>query len=132
MRYNRATQIESAHSLCPNTRLIVSGYSQGGQIVHNAIGLLPANIGSWISKVVIFGDPGMSPPLSPSPLLSLYRWRMTLMKIDDGVALPNVAASKVDTYCHAGDNICVNGDLILVPHLTYAENAAAAAAFVVG
>ncbi len=41
-----------------------------------------------------------------------------------------MAASKVDVYCHAGDNICVNGDLILIPHLTYAENAAAAAAFV--
>ena len=57
---------------------------------------------------------------------------LMLMKTDDGKALPNVAASKVDTYCHDGDNICVNGDLILLPHLTYAENAAAAAAFVVG
>lgn len=102
-----ASEIQSAHSLCPNTKLVVSGYSQGGQIVHNAIGLLPASVASWISKVVIFGDP------------------------DNGKALPNVAASKVDTYCHAGDNICVNGDLILVPHLTYGENAAAAAAFVV-
>ncbi|KAE8453571.1 hypothetical protein EG329_010432 [Mollisiaceae sp. DMI_Dod_QoI] len=101
-----ATQIQAAQSACPNTKLIASGYSQGGQIVHNAIGLLPASVASWISKVVIFGDP------------------------DDGTALPNVAASKVDVYCHAGDNICVNGDLILIPHLTYAENAAAAAAFV--
>jgi len=102
-----ASQIESAHSLCPNTKLVLGGYSQGGQIVHNAVALLPANVASWISKVVIFGDP------------------------DDGKALPNVAANKVDTYCHAGDDICLNGDLILVPHLTYAENAAAAAAFVV-
>lgn len=101
-----ATQIESAYAACPNTKLVASGYSQGGQIVHNAIGLLPATVASWISKVVIFGDP------------------------DDGVALPNVAASKVDVYCHDGDNICVDGDLILVPHLTYAEDAAAAAAFV--
>jgi len=51
--------------------------------------------------------------------------------VDDGQALLNVASSKVDTYCHAGDDICLNGDLVLVPHLTYAENAAAAAAFVV-
>ncbi|KUJ23206.1 carbohydrate esterase family 5 protein, partial [Mollisia scopiformis] len=104
-----ATQIESAYSLCPNTKLIASGYSQGGQIIHNAIGELPADVASWISKVVIFGDP----------------------ETDDGQALPNVDASKVDTYCHVGDDICLNGDLILPPHLTYAENAAAAAAFVV-
>jgi len=62
---------------------------------------------SAVSKVVIFGDP------------------------DDGKALPNVAASKVDVYCHVGDNICVNGDLILPAHLTYGINAEAAAAFVV-
>jgi cutinase len=37
----------------------------------------------------------------------------------------------VDVYCGADDNICVNGDLILPAHLIYAENAAAAAAFVV-
>ena len=49
---------------------------------------------------------------------------------DDGQAIPNVPASKVDTYCHAGDNICVNGDLILPAHLTYAENVAAAATFI--
>lgn len=50
--------------------------------------------------------------------------------VDNGQALANIPASKVDVYCHAGDNICVNGDLILPAHLTYAVNAAAAAAFV--
>lgn len=40
-------------------------------------------------------------------------------------------ASKVDTICHTGDNICEAGDIILPAHLTYGENAAAAAAFVV-
>lgn len=101
-----AAQITAAYNACPNTKLVASGYSQGGQIVHNAIGLLPATVASWISKVVIFGDP------------------------DDGTPLPNVASSKVDVYCHTGDNICVNGDLILPAHLTYAINAAAAATFV--
>jgi len=102
-----AVQIEAAYKACPNTKLVASGYSQGGQIVHNAIGLLPATVAAWISKVVIFGDP------------------------DDGQALPNVPASKVDVYCHVGDDICLNGDLILPAHLTYAINAEAAAAFVV-
>jgi hypothetical protein len=41
-----------------------------------------------------------------------------------------VATSKIDVYCHTGDDICLNGDLILPAHLTYGENAAAAAAFV--
>lgn len=56
----RALQIEAALAQCPSTKLVASGYSQGGQIVHNAIGLLPAATAAWISKVVIFGDPGTS------------------------------------------------------------------------
>ncbi len=44
---NRAVQIEAAHKACPNTKLVASGYSQGGQIVHNAIGFLPAAVASW-------------------------------------------------------------------------------------
>jgi hypothetical protein len=57
---HRAKQIQQAYAACPNTKLIVSGYSQGGQIVHNAAAQLPANVGQWISSAVIFGDPGMS------------------------------------------------------------------------
>jgi cutinase len=59
-------QIRQAYQTCPKTKVIAAGYSQGGQIVHNAIGLLDAVTASWISKVVIFGDPGMHPARFPS------------------------------------------------------------------
>ncbi|KAF4633673.1 hypothetical protein G7Y89_g4441 [Cudoniella acicularis] len=88
-----ATQIKAAKAACPNTKLIVSGYSQGGQIVHNAAALLPAATAEWISKVVIFGDP------------------------DNGKPVTNVASANVKIFCSAADNICVNGDLILPAHL---------------
>lgn len=52
-----------------------------------------------------------------------------MVRTDDGQAIPNVASSKVYTACHDGDDICDNGVLILVPHLTYAQNVAAAAAW---
>lgn len=55
----RANQIEAAYAQCPNTKLVASGYSQGGQLVHNAAALLPTAVANWISSVVIFGDPGM-------------------------------------------------------------------------
>jgi cutinase len=44
---------------CPNTKLVVSGYSQGGQLVHNAMAQLPPAMAANVSKVVIFGDPSM-------------------------------------------------------------------------
>lgn len=49
---------------CPSTKVVVSGYSQGGQVVHNAAKLLPASTMAKVSSVVIFGDPGKL-PLSP-------------------------------------------------------------------
>lgn len=54
-----------------------------------------------------------------------------LTTADDGQAIPNVDSSKVDTYCHDGDNICQNGLLILPAHLTYAEDVSSAAQFAV-
>lgn len=47
----------AAKSRCPNTKLIASGYSQGCQIVHHAISQLDATTASWISSVLLFGDP---------------------------------------------------------------------------
>lgn len=102
-----ATQIQQAYTQCPNTKLIAAGYSQGGQLVHNAAAQLPAAVGQWISSAVIFGDP------------------------DDGTPVANVPASKTDVYCAATDNICVNGDLILPAHLLYAKDVQAAANFIV-
>ena len=97
----------SALAACPSTKLVMSGYSQGGQLVHNAAKLLPTATVEQISSVVIFGDP------------------------DNGQEVQGVPSSKTLVVCHDGDNICQHGDLILLPHLTYAEDADTAAAFVV-
>jgi cutinase len=86
----------------------MAGYSQGGQLVHNAASQLPAATMAQVSSVVIFGDP------------------------DDGEAVAGASAAKTLVVCHTGDNICQHGDLILVPHLTYSDAANTAAAFVAG
>ncbi|KAK1824727.1 hypothetical protein LTR12_000784 [Friedmanniomyces endolithicus] len=102
-----AALVKRAQSQCPNTKLVVSGYSQGGQVVHKAALELSASQTAFINSVVIFGDP------------------------DDGEPVGSVPSSKVLIICHAGDDICLHGDLILPPHLTYAQNAQQAATFVV-
>jgi predicted esterase len=51
--------IQTTMKNCPNTKIVMSGYSQGGQLVHNATKLLPASTMAAVSSVVIFGDPGM-------------------------------------------------------------------------
>ncbi|KAF8574046.1 carbohydrate esterase family 5 protein [Ramaria rubella] len=93
---------------CPDTAIVSSGYSQGAQLVHLSAEQLSASVASRIVAVVMFGDP------------------------DNGTALTNGLQGKDLTFCAAGDNICMGGDLILPAHLSYGADAPAAAQFVVG
>ncbi|PQE12619.1 hypothetical protein CJF30_00002482 [Rutstroemia sp. NJR-2017a BBW] len=103
-----ASMITQTLSSCPDTKVVMSGYSQGGQLVHNAAKMLPAATMAKVNSVVIFGDP------------------------DNGAPVTGASAANTKVICHAGDNICAHGDLILTPHLTYSTDAGAAAAFVKG
>lgn len=92
---NLAQLIGQAMNQCPSTKLVVSGYSQGAQVAHNAAKIITAGQTDFINSVVLFGDPDLGQPFG------------------------NVPASKVATDCHLGDDICAGGNLILPPHLNY-------------
>ncbi|PBP21891.1 alpha/beta-Hydrolase [Diplocarpon rosae] len=102
-----AKLVEQAITQCPKTKLVLSGYSQGGQIVHNAAAKLSAEISSKISSVVVFGDP------------------------KSGTAVGTVPASKTLIVCHDGDNICEGGVFTGDVHGNYSNDAPEAAQFVV-
>lgn len=57
--------VQQVLTKCPQTKLVMSGYSQGGQLVHKAAAMLPAATMGMVNSIVIFGDPGIdsSPPL---------------------------------------------------------------------
>lgn len=84
----------------------MSGYSQGGQLVHNAARQLSAAAVSRVSAAVIFGDP------------------------NDGKPVAQIDSSRTKVFCAAGDNICDGGILILPAHLSYGGDAGKAAQFV--
>ncbi|KAJ7439217.1 cutinase [Mycena latifolia] len=101
-----AQDLTNAANSCPNVAIVSSGYSQGGQLVHNSAKQLSSAVAARINAVVIFGDP------------------------DNGQVVQGVSSSNVDVICHVGDDICLGGDLILAPHLTYGADTPAAAAFI--
>ncbi|KAJ4986014.1 Cutinase 2 [Stagonosporopsis vannaccii] len=98
--------INTAISRCPSTKIVVSGYSQGAQLVHTATQRLTAAAAARVSAVVTFGD------------------------ADRDESFGSVAASKVLIICHQGDNICDNGIIITAEHRNYEIDAPTAAAFV--
>lgn len=97
-----------ASTQCPNTKIVLSGYSQGGQLVHNAANLLASSqaVVNKVAAVLIYGDP------------------------NDGDPVGTIPSSKVKIICHDGDNICEGGILVLPPHTNYQIDANAGAQFI--
>jgi cutinase len=103
-------------SACPSTKIVMAGYSQGAQVVHNAMEKVAAmsnttaankvDVASRVSSVVLFGDPR------------------------NGTAVAGVGRERVLSLCHTQDDICTGGDRITFDHLTYNRDAPQAAMFV--
>ena len=96
-----AAQANSILNSCPDTKLVLAGYSQGAMAVHNAAGRLAAG---QIAGAVLFGDPLKAQPVGKVP------------------------ADKVKGFCATGDPVCLNGGNFMA-HLSYGKDADAAAQF---
>ncbi|CAN9240378.1 unnamed protein product [Alternaria sp. RS040] len=102
-----ADLVKQAKSQCPDTKVIVSGYSQGAMVVHNAFskGLSATDV----SGAVMFGDP-------------LKRQ-----------AISGLSADKIKQFCGTADQICGGGGDggATGSHLSYGSSADAAASFAI-
>ncbi|KAF9730423.1 hypothetical protein PMIN06_008798 [Paraphaeosphaeria minitans] len=92
-------------SNCGNTSLILSGYSQGAQLVHKAAEMLTTNETSFVASAVLFGDPG------------------------NGIAVEQMDSSRTMVFCHVADKICDGQAVVDSAHLTYSLNVGEATAF---
>ncbi|KAI1004045.1 hypothetical protein K3495_g4166 [Podosphaera aphanis] len=89
---------------CPDTKIILGGYSQGAMLAHNAALQFSDAIVARISAAVLFGDPFHK------------------------LALGKIPSSKVLNICHKKDIIC-KGKGGVAAHLNYENDASQAAAF---
>ncbi|KAM5343090.1 hypothetical protein ACJ41O_014056 [Fusarium nematophilum] len=102
-----ASLVKQAFEKCPETKVVMSGYSQGAMLVHNAAKSLPTDITGKVSAVVNFGDPFQKQ------------------------AIQGVAAERVKIICHSSDSVCTGSFAITADHLNYNKDAKTAADFVV-
>jgi cutinase len=110
-----SNHIISMAAMCPSTRYVIGGYSQGASVTDIAIGIktdlgtgttIPTSLAPLVSAVVVFGNPlGLS--------------HQTIAE-DSPTYGP-----KSDTFCNTGDPVCGNGGNIAA-HLEYASNGDAA------
>lgn len=105
-----ASILNAMASQCPDSVIVAGGYSQGAAVSHRAIESLDPAVQNQIAGVILYGD--------------------TQFQQDNG-QIPGFDQAKTKIICAQGDLVC-NGTLtILPPHLSYGNNAADGAAFLV-
>jgi cutinase len=99
-----SAHIESLVANCPDTKIVLGGYSQGAMVMDMSTNSLPPRVADHVAAVVLFGNPSStySGSLMGGPLPTLD---------------PAYRAKSVD-FCIPDDIICAEGGN-MVPHLMY-------------
>ncbi|MFC9132180.1 cutinase family protein [Streptomyces sp. NPDC057099] len=113
--------VKSQAAACPNQKFVLVGYSQGANVVDNSIGIssagavvgspivatLPAAVEPKVAAVLLFGN----------PIRAL------------GKSVTGTYQSRTLDLCAQGDPVCENGGGDVGAHLSYRDDADAAATF---
>ncbi|KAG8170201.1 hypothetical protein KVR01_000946 [Diaporthe batatas] len=111
--------VADALAACPDTQIVLSGYSQGAMLVHNAMNSLDAAQAGKVKAAVTFGDPFV------------------------GQAVKGVPAGAFKSFCASADPVCTAGagaspsaggtkSASASGHLGYGSDVTAAAEFIKG
>ncbi|KAI0521704.1 carbohydrate esterase family 5 protein [Xylaria bambusicola] len=101
--------ITKAATDCPNSKLVLSGYSQGAALVHAAAKMLSASVASKVAAAVTYGD---------------------TRKKQDGGVVPNIDPSRSLILCHDGDLVCSGTLIVTDNHYDYDDLAGTAVSFI--
>jgi acetylxylan esterase len=115
---------------CPNEKFVLVGYSQGAQVVGDALGGggggnlgtaatagVPASTAAKILAVIQMGDPRRVPGLSFDVGTDPNATGLFPRPASESLSS---FASKIQSYCDTGDPFCASGDN-LEAHLDYTQ-----------
>ncbi|KAL0935955.1 cutinase 1-like protein 1 [Colletotrichum truncatum] len=101
--------IAKANTDCPNSMLVVGGYSQGAAVTHRAVEDLPQAQKDQIVAAFMFGDTQFQ---------------------QDGGQITDFPQDKTNIICARGDAVCRGTLTILPAHLSYGNRADEQAQFI--
>ncbi|KLO33976.1 cutinase [Mycobacterium nebraskense] len=102
-----STHIQDTVASCPNSKIVLGGYSQGSTVIDLATNAMPAPAADHVAAVALFGE--------PSSGLSTMLW--------GGQPLPTINpayGSKTISLCAPDDPICSGGGNIMA-HVSYID-----------
>jgi len=100
-----SAHVENLVAVCPNTKIVLGGYSQGAAVAELATAAMPPSVADHVAAVALFGRPS-----------SAYSESLV-----GGVALPTIAApyaAKTIDLCLPDDPICSSGASMMA-HVSY-------------
>ena len=103
-----SAHIQDTVASCPNTKIVLGGYSQGSTVIDLATNNMPAPVADHVAAVALFGE--------PSSGFSTMLW--------GGQPLPTINplyAGKTLSLCTPDDPICSPGGNIM-SHVTYIQS----------
>ncbi|MBQ3294730.1 cutinase family protein [Candidatus Saccharibacteria bacterium] len=133
------TYLWQLRGVCPNTKVVLAGYSQGAQVISSTLQIVDPN---WVYAALTFGDPKLYLPEGKmnwltrttaacrNENLSDYRAYVPDCYAYEGILggyqpyQPDGYSGKLKTYCQFHDVICsayIDLDNIGYGHATYAE-----------
>ncbi|AGL18247.1 cutinase family protein [Actinoplanes sp. N902-109] len=116
--------VRATAATCAGTRFVLMGYSQGADVVGDALVTLPAGLADRVTAVLLFGDPtftaGESFNVTDGTRSGVFpRGRGQLAAF----------AGRTRSFCNRNDQFC-QGGTSLAAHLNYAKFAGDATSFV--
>jgi cutinase len=103
-----SAHIQDTVASCPNSRIVLGGYSQGSTVIDLATQAMPASVADHVAAVALFGE--------PSSGFSSMLW--------GGQPLPTISplyAGKTISLCAPDDPICSAGGNIMA-HVSYIQS----------
>ncbi|WAJ42819.1 cutinase family protein [Mycobacterium sp. Aquia_216] len=102
-----SSHIQGTVANCPNTKLVLGGYSQGSTVIDLATAAMPAPVADHVAAVALFGE--------PTSQFSSTLW--------GGQPLPTINpiyTAKTISLCAPDDPICSSGGNIMA-HVSYIQ-----------
>lgn len=115
-------EISQILTSCPNTKLVVGGYSQGAALTASALGSLPDDQKNKIVAAFLYGDTQYKQVCRFSSIHKNYM-NPNGWKIQDNGVIPNFPTEKTNIICAKGDVVCTGQLAIVLPHLSYGSRA---------
>jgi hypothetical protein len=134
------TELTNEAKNCPNTKIVMMGYSQGAHVIGDVLAgtgreagftqsaAISSAISDKVKAVILMGDPRYLPGKSFNAGTS--KTKGLFPRGND--ALLDPLAARIQSYCDTGDTFCASGNSVAV-HLSYTgKYNTAAQSFVLG